>query len=57
VMIYDTIFWLLSLRTSVHYRAAPNASVCNMCGALVTPDSEVWTGETHALEGTWYSYT
>src|SRR6266498_3634947 len=36
---YDTIFCLLSPRTSVHYRAAPNASLRNPCCGLVTPDS------------------
>src|SRR5262249_2831413 len=52
-----TIFWLLSLRTSVHYRAAPNVSVCSTCGTLVAPDSEEWTRETHTPEGTWYPYS
>src|SRR6266568_4459883 len=39
VTMYATIFWLLSPRTSVHYRAAPNASLQNPCCGLVTPDS------------------
>jgi len=34
-LIYDIIFWLLSLWTSVHYRAAPNVSAFSTCGARV----------------------
>src|SRR6266704_646131 len=53
----DSIFWLLSLRTSVHYLAAPTANARSTCCVLVTPDHAWCTREKHTPEGTGCPYT
>src|SRR2546428_10172512 len=57
VTLYEIIFWLLSLRTSVHYLATPNANARSTCGVLVTPDPAWCTREKPTPEGTGCPYT